>query len=449
MSLFYPHRSKPFQGVAAFAHIGEDTTPSQAAVPLSLGAQLRGGHAPLQARAAALRRKGYVAVEPEQAFPVPRLRGVDGPIPFDESRARLKRLHGYTPRARRVAAADEGRYAVAYRDCAQHLFDKPVAANAADLFALCLDHPRALARIAAAIASLPLTSRPEENLKALVQGVQSDDELERELAATGLARYAPVHPALRRFARVKPARRVSKPPETLMLVHGTFAPDQPWYQPGGDFHTFVAGLRNDLYDLPDAELGADAAGIALTFDDGYQDVLELAIPELERRGWPATVFVVPGAIAGDVHFDWYPAGEMPPLIGWDDMRSVEARSTIRFEPHTMTHPILPRVSREQAEHEIRESKRVVEHELGREARLFCYPAGYHSTRDVQLVREAGFRAALTCEFGANRIPFAEPFELRRTIVEASDPLWVFSGRLDGATDRAPLGRRSRRVETSL
>ena len=271
MSLFYPHRSKPFQGVAAFAHIGEDTTPSQAAVLLSLGAQLRGGHAPLQARAAALRRKGYVAVEPEKAFPVPRLRGVDGPIPFDECRARLKRLHGYALRARRVAAADEGRYAVAYRDCAQHLFDKPVAANAADLFALCLDHPRALARIAAAIASLPLTSRPEENLKALVQGVQSDDELERELAATGLARYAPAHPALRRFARVRPARRVSKPPETLMLVHGTWATEQPWYQPGGDFHTFVKGLRNDLYDLPDffrwsgdwSDSGRDAGAVSL------------------------------------------------------------------------------------------------------------------------------------------------------------------------------------------
>ena len=271
MSLFYPHRSKPFQGVAAFAHIGEDTTPSQAAVLLSLGAQLRGGHAPLQARAAALRRKGYVAVEPEQAFPVPRLRGVDGPIPFDESRARLKRLHGYTPRARTVAAADEGRYAVAYRDCAQRLFDKPVAANAADLFALCLDHPKALARIAAAIASLPLTSRPEENLKALVQGVQSEDELERELAATGLARYAPAHPALRRFARVRPARRVSKPPETLMLVHGTWATEQPWYQPGGDFHTFVKGLRNDLYGLPDffrwsgdwSDSGRDAGAVSL------------------------------------------------------------------------------------------------------------------------------------------------------------------------------------------
>ena len=116
-----------------------------------------------------------------------------------------------------------------------------------------------------------MTSRPEENLKALVQGVQSDDELERELAATGLARYAPAHPALRRFARVRPARRVSKPPETLMLVHGTFAPDQPWYQPGGDFHTFVKGLRNDLYNLPDffrwsggwSDSGRDAGAVSL------------------------------------------------------------------------------------------------------------------------------------------------------------------------------------------
>lgn len=251
MSLFYPHRSKPFIGMAAFARIGEDTTPSQAAVLLSLGKQLRGGDAPLQARAAALRRKGFVAAEPEKDFPVPKLRGVEGPIPYDESRARLKRLHGYVPRARAVAAADEGRYTDAYRDCAQRLFDKPVAANAADLLALCLDHPKALARIAAAIASMPLTSRPAENLKVLVQGVKSEDELERELAATGLARYAPAHPALRPFARVKSAPRVRKPRETLMLVHGTWATDQPWYQPGGDFHTFVKGLRNDLYDRPD------------------------------------------------------------------------------------------------------------------------------------------------------------------------------------------------------
>ena len=252
MSLYYPLRSKPMKGVAAFETISEDSAPSQAAVLLSLGEQLRGGNAPLLARAAAVGRKGNVAGEPEREFPVPKLRGTAGPVPYDESRARLKRLHGYAPRTRALAPADDwSRYARAYSACAQRLFDKPVVANAADLFALCLDHPKALARIAAAIASLPLSSRPAENLKVLVRGLKSEDALERAVAATGLARYSPAHPALRPLQRGKTAKRERRRRETLMLVHGTWASDQAWYHAGGDFHTFIKGLRSDLYGLPD------------------------------------------------------------------------------------------------------------------------------------------------------------------------------------------------------
>lgn len=202
----------------------------------------------------------------------------------------------------------------------------------------------------------------------------------------------------------------------------------------------------DLYNLDDASLTAGERPLALTFDDGYHDVLEHAIPELERRGWPATVFVVPGAINGELEFDWYPIGQMPRLIGWDEMRTVESRGLVRFEPHSVTHPVLPRVGPERAKREIIDSKAAVELELGREARVFCYPAGYFSDRDVNLVREAGYRCAVTCEFGVNEAPLARPFMLRRTIVEPSDPLWVFSGRLRGATDVPPIGRRSRYIQ---
>ena len=218
----------PPKGAKAFDRISEDTTPSQAAVLLSLGKQLSGGDAPLQARAAALRRKGYVAAEPDAAeFPVPKLKGISGPVSFDESRQRLQRMHGYKPRARAVAVADAEypSYEKAYRDSAHRLFEQPTATNAADLFALCLDHPKLLVRIAAVIASLRLTARPEISTRVLVQGLKSSDELERAVAATGLARYRPDHPALRALSRRKPARRVRKPPETLMLVHGTWASD--------------------------------------------------------------------------------------------------------------------------------------------------------------------------------------------------------------------------------
>jgi peptidoglycan/xylan/chitin deacetylase (PgdA/CDA1 family) len=201
----------------------------------------------------------------------------------------------------------------------------------------------------------------------------------------------------------------------------------------------------DLYGIDDLALETDEAAIALTFDDGYRDVLEHALPVLREHGFPCTVFVVPGAIAGVATFSWYGAGAMPPLAGWDELRAQERAGLVHFEPHTMTHPVLTTISLEHAQSEIAESKQVVEEELGRPARIFCYPGGYYSPREVDLVRECGYRAAVTCEFGANAAPFAHN-ELRRTIVERSDPLWLFRARLAGATDTPPPGRRTRRVE---
>jgi peptidoglycan/xylan/chitin deacetylase (PgdA/CDA1 family) len=201
----------------------------------------------------------------------------------------------------------------------------------------------------------------------------------------------------------------------------------------------------DLYGIDDLALETDEAAIALTFDDGYRDVLEHALPVLREHGFPCTVFVVPGAIAGVATFSWYRAGSMPPLAGWDELRAQERAGLVHFEPHTMTHPVLTTISLEHAQSEIAESKQVVEEELGRPARIFCYPGGYYSPREVDLVRECGYRAAVTCEFGANAAPFAHN-ELRRTIVERSDPLWLFRARLAGATDAPPPGRRTRRVE---
>ena len=44
--------------------------------------------------------------------------------------------------------------------------------------------------------------------------------------------------------------------------------------------------------------------VALTFDDGYRDQLELAVPMLERLGLPATFFLVPGLLEGTVQAWW-------------------------------------------------------------------------------------------------------------------------------------------------
>jgi peptidoglycan/xylan/chitin deacetylase (PgdA/CDA1 family) len=204
----------------------------------------------------------------------------------------------------------------------------------------------------------------------------------------------------------------------------------------------------DLYEIDRLTLAPGEAAVALTFDDGYCDVLQQALPVLREHGFPCTVFVVPYAIAGTSTFSWYPKGTMPAVASWDELRTEEAAGLVHFEPHTLTHPVLTALPLDEAREEIAHSKQAVERELGRSTRLFCYPGGYYSPREVELVRESGFRAAVTCEYGANHAPFSH-FELTRTIVERSDPLWLFRARLGGAADSAPPGRRSRRVDDHI
>jgi peptidoglycan/xylan/chitin deacetylase (PgdA/CDA1 family) len=258
--------------------------------------------------------------------------------------------------------------------------------------------------------------------------------LVRGQALAGVVRGGPVRPGL----RILYYHRVSDDRDPLAVTPETFNRQMEALAASGQRVV-------DLYEIDGLALAPGEAAVALTFDDGYRDVLEQALPVLREHGFPSTVFVVPGAIAGTTAFTWYAAGAMPPVAGWDELRAAERAGLVRFEPHTITHPVLTTLAREDARREIMESKRVVERELGRPARIFCYPAGYYSQREVELVRECGFRAALTCEFGANHPPFAHN-ELRRTIVERSDPLWLFRARLAGATDAPPPGRRTRRVE---
>ncbi len=279
--------------------------------------------------------------------------------------------------------------------------------------------------------------------------MDGEPRLVRRSQATGLAKAALVRGQaiaglLLRGGEPRPGLRI-------LYYHRVARDRDPLAIPPAEFRRQMDALAAsgqrvvDLYEIDDLALAPDEAAIALTFDDGYRDVLEHALPVMREHGFASTVFVVPGAIAGTAVFPWYAAGAMPAVAAWDELRAEEAAGLVRFEPHTVTHPVLTTLSREDARREIAESKAEVESELERPARLFCYPGGYYSPREAALVRECGFRAAVTCEFGANHAPFGHA-ELRRTLVERSDPLWLFRARLAGATDAPPPGRRSRRVE---
>ena len=194
----------------------------------------------------------------------------------------------------------------------------------------------------------------------------------------------------------------------------------------------------DVLTAIDAAPGA----VGLAFDDGYLDVAEHALPELERHGFSATVFLATGVTDGRVPLGWYRT--QPPLLSWDDVARLDG-GVLHFEAHTVTHPNLLAVGDERARDEIAGSKRELEERLGRPVTAFCYPAGLFGDRDAALVAEAGYRAACTCEPGLNT-PLTSTLRLRRIQIDARDSLLDFRAKLGGGFDKpSRLRARWRRV----
>jgi peptidoglycan/xylan/chitin deacetylase (PgdA/CDA1 family) len=171
--------------------------------------------------------------------------------------------------------------------------------------------------------------------------------------------------------------------------------------------------------------------VALSFDDGYRDVAEHALPVLEGRRFRATVFVATAVAGGTATFSWY--ARQPPVLGWDDIVALDG-SAFSFEAHTITHPNLTALTDADAEHEIAGSKRALEDRLGRAVSGFCYPAGVFGPRERELVARAGFAVATSCEPGANT-PASDLLALRRTAIAGSDRLADFRAKLAGGHDR--------------
>jgi peptidoglycan/xylan/chitin deacetylase (PgdA/CDA1 family) len=128
---------------------------------------------------------------------------------------------------------------------------------------------------------------------------------------------------------------------------------------------------------------------AITFDDGYRNTFDEAFPVLTRLGMSATVFLTVGRA---------PAAErLPPLNGremlsWDEIRAMRDSGLIRFGAHTLTHPDLSQVSREDIDMEVRGSKAIVEDAVGVPVDCFAYPFGRFDDRSYDVVRSV-FRCA--------------------------------------------------------
>lgn len=234
----YPSPNRCVRGPASFAEESAEAAMSRAAVLLHVSAQLEAGRAPA---AEALRlgpvRGGIEYADDEMVVPV---------VPRTGERFRMRALRvGREPMLLRDAKVS-GR-----AELGDEFFRDPSPLTAARLADMCLADDDELTRVAAAALHFQVSVDPKPAIDTLAEGTKSDDELVREVAATALARVYPRHTALDRLRQRGPAPEGGARTRTTMLIHGTWARPNEWWQPGGSFHSFLGPLRPDLYGAAD------------------------------------------------------------------------------------------------------------------------------------------------------------------------------------------------------
>jgi peptidoglycan/xylan/chitin deacetylase (PgdA/CDA1 family) len=242
----------------------------------------------------------------------------------------------------------------------------------------------------------------------------------------------------------------------ILLYHSVAHAPPAWIEPfavrpaqfAEHLDAIVAGgcqalTVSELVDLRTSGTELPPRPVVITFDDGFADTAEEAVPALTVRGLPSTVYVTTRALVGQ-HDETH---RLPParMLRWDQLCGLEAAG-VEIGAHSETHSHLDVMPLSAAEREIRCSKARLEDELGHPVRTFAYPHGYHNAQVTALVRQAGFDSACAV-INAFSSTDDDRFALARLTVKAHTTLEGLTAWLHG--QGTPVSTPQRRLRTTM
>ena len=234
---------------------------------------------------------------------------------------------------------------------------------------------------------------------------------------------------------------------------------------------FVLVSMDQVARLLYARRATPRKSIAITFDDGWQSNYSQVYPVALEKRVPITIYLTSKAVTGE-YKPWFQAAAelkvsgvenvpseslletMPPserdrllrelrtenkkrtfrslTLSLEEVLEMGRSGMVAFGSHTCTHPDMDKISLEEAEKEIVESKKELESLTGRTVEHFAYPTGFFSPAFFKMLEKASYKTAVTTIAGKNDTSGPiNPFGLNRICLSGADDAIILASKISG------------------
>jgi peptidoglycan/xylan/chitin deacetylase (PgdA/CDA1 family) len=210
-----------------------------------------------------------------------------------------------------------------------------------------------------------------------------------------------------------------KKPSKISITQDDFEAQMKYLKENG-YHVITL---NQLLGFFDYQEQIPEKSVAITFDDGWDSVYDIAFPILKKYGFPATIFIYTDFIGGGKAMSWKQIKELSEA-GFD------------IQCQTKTHRNLTVLRKKESfeeyfkslEMEISYPKELIKTKLNKECECLAYPYGITNNLVIAMLKKHGYRAAFTVDKESNPF-FIDKYKINRSAIYGKYDIEKFKKRL--------------------